>query len=127
MGPLIQAPRLTHLKFWCTESRVHNALCCMISLSNLIFFSFQATDKEQEFAAASAKQLEYQQLEDDKLSQKSSSSKLSKSPLKIVKKPKNMQCKVTLLDGSEYACEVEVRCFFLFSFVCFLSGGKYLG
>ncbi|KAK4827787.1 hypothetical protein QYF61_021740 [Mycteria americana] len=66
-----------------------------------------ATDKEQEFAAASAKQLEYQQLEDDKLSQKSSSSKLSKSPLKIVKKPKNMQCKVTLLDGSEYACEVE--------------------
>ncbi|XP_075561534.1 band 4.1-like protein 3 isoform X4 [Pelecanus crispus] len=66
-------------------------------------------DKEQEFAAASAKQLEYQQLEDDKLSQKSSSSKLSKSPLKIVKKPKNMQCKVTLLDGSEYACEVEKR------------------
>uniref|UniRef100_A0A8B9TQP7 Erythrocyte membrane protein band 4.1 like 3 n=1 Tax=Anas platyrhynchos TaxID=8839 RepID=A0A8B9TQP7_ANAPL len=109
MGPLIQNPRLTHLKFWCTESRVHNALCCMISLSNLIFFSFQATDKEQEFAAASAKQLEYQQLEDDKLSQKSSSSKLSKSPLKIVKKPKNMQCKVTLLDGSEYACEVEKR------------------
>ncbi|XP_054237563.1 band 4.1-like protein 3 isoform X11 [Indicator indicator] len=69
----------------------------------------QATEKEQEFAAASAKQLEYQQLEDDKLSQKSSSSKLSKSPLKIVKKPKNMQCKVTLLDGSEYTCEVEKR------------------
>nr|XP_054486791.1 band 4.1-like protein 3 isoform X3 [Agelaius phoeniceus] len=69
----------------------------------------QATEREQEFAAASAKQLEYQQLEDDKLSQKSSSSKLSKSPLKIVKKPKNMQCKVTLLDGSEYACEVEKR------------------
>nr|XP_013798226.1 PREDICTED: band 4.1-like protein 3 [Apteryx mantelli mantelli] len=69
----------------------------------------QATDKEQELAAASAKQLEYQQLEDDKISQKSSSSKLSKSPLKIVKKPKNMQCKVTLLDGSEYACEVEKR------------------
>lgn len=74
-------------------------------------FSLQATEKEQEFAAASAKQLEYQQLEDDKLSQKSSSSKLSKSPLKIVKKPKNMQCKVTLLDGSEYACEVEVNGF----------------
>ncbi|KAI1243305.1 hypothetical protein IHE44_0000898 [Lamprotornis superbus] len=72
----------------------------------------QATEKEQEFAAASAKQLEYQQLEDDKLSQKSSSSKLSKSPLKIAKKPKNMQCKVTLLDGSEYACEVEKRCYF---------------
>ncbi|KFW82317.1 Band 4.1-like 3 [Manacus vitellinus] len=69
----------------------------------------QVTEKEQEFAATSAKQLEYQQLEEDKLSQKSSSSKLSKSPLKIVKKPKNMQCKVTLLDGSEYACEVEKR------------------
>ncbi|XP_071593321.1 band 4.1-like protein 3 isoform X17 [Heliangelus exortis] len=69
----------------------------------------QATEKEQEFAAACAKQLEYQQLEDDKLSQKSSSSKLSRSPLKIVKKPKSMQCKVTLLDGSEYTCEVEKR------------------
>ncbi|XP_039195075.1 band 4.1-like protein 3 isoform X10 [Crotalus tigris] len=69
----------------------------------------QATDKELEVAAAVAKQLEYQQFEDDKLSQKSSSSKLSRSPLKIVKKPKNMQCKVILLDGSEYGCEVEKR------------------
>ncbi|XP_015275714.1 PREDICTED: band 4.1-like protein 3 isoform X2 [Gekko japonicus] len=69
----------------------------------------QATDKEREFAAAAAKQLEYQQFEDDKLSQKSSSSKHSRSPLKIVKKPKSMQCKVTLLDGSEYGCEVEKR------------------
>ncbi|XP_078247674.1 band 4.1-like protein 3 isoform X10 [Pogona vitticeps] len=69
----------------------------------------QATDKEREFAAAAAKQLEYQQFEDDKLSQKSSSSKLSRSPLKIVKKPKSMQCKVILLDGSEYGCEVEKR------------------
>ncbi|XP_074843505.1 band 4.1-like protein 3 isoform X17 [Carettochelys insculpta] len=69
----------------------------------------QVTDKERELAAAAAKQLEYQQLEDDKLSQKSSSSKLSRSPLKIAKKPKNMQCKVMLLDGSEYGCEVEKR------------------
>ncbi|XP_030666574.1 band 4.1-like protein 3 isoform X10 [Nomascus leucogenys] len=69
----------------------------------------EVTDKEQEFAARAAKQLEYQQLEDDKLSQKSSSSKLSRSPLKIVKKPKSMQCKVILLDGSEYTCEVEKR------------------
>uniref|UniRef100_A0A8C9UR99 Erythrocyte membrane protein band 4.1 like 3 n=1 Tax=Spermophilus dauricus TaxID=99837 RepID=A0A8C9UR99_SPEDA len=67
------------------------------------------TDKEQEFAAAAAKQLEYQQLEEDKLSQKSYSSKLSRSPLKIVKKPKSMQCKVILLDGSEYSCDVEKR------------------
>ncbi|XP_040130920.2 band 4.1-like protein 3 isoform X27 [Ictidomys tridecemlineatus] len=69
----------------------------------------EVTDKEQEFAAAAAKQLEYQQLEEDKLSQKSYSSKLSRSPLKIVKKPKSMQCKVILLDGSEYSCDVEKR------------------
>ncbi|XP_011911642.1 PREDICTED: band 4.1-like protein 3 isoform X2 [Cercocebus atys] len=69
----------------------------------------EVTDKEQEFAARAAKQLEYQQLEDDKLSQKSSSSKLSRSPLKIAKKPKSMQCKVILLDGSEYTCDVEKR------------------
>ncbi|XP_065788620.1 band 4.1-like protein 3 isoform X3 [Muntiacus reevesi] len=69
----------------------------------------EVTDKDQEFAAGPAKQLEYQQFEDDKLSQKSSSSKLSRSPLKIVKKPKSMQCKVILLDGSEYTCDVEKR------------------
>ncbi|XP_069476779.1 band 4.1-like protein 3 isoform X14 [Ambystoma mexicanum] len=59
--------------------------------------------------AAVAKQIEYQQFEDDKISQKSSSSKLSKSPLKLAKKPKSMQAKVTLLDGSEYTCDVEKR------------------
>uniref|UniRef100_A0A8C2S818 Protein 4.1 n=1 Tax=Capra hircus TaxID=9925 RepID=A0A8C2S818_CAPHI len=69
----------------------------------------EVTDKDQEFATGPAKQLEYQQFEDDKLSQKSSSSKLSRSPLKIVKKPKSMQCKVILLDGSEYTCDVEKR------------------
>ncbi|XP_072805314.1 band 4.1-like protein 3 isoform X4 [Vicugna pacos] len=69
----------------------------------------EVTDKEREFAAGAARQLEYQQLEDDKLSQKSYSSKLSRSPLKIVKKPKSMQCKAILLDGSEYTCDVEKR------------------
>ncbi|XP_032458869.1 band 4.1-like protein 3 isoform X5 [Phocoena sinus] len=69
----------------------------------------EVTDKDQEFAAGPAKQPEYQQFEDDKLSQKSSSSRLSRSPLKIVKKPKSMQCKVILLDGSEYTCDVEKR------------------
>ncbi|XP_058412652.1 band 4.1-like protein 3 isoform X13 [Diceros bicornis minor] len=69
----------------------------------------EVTDKEQEFATGAAKQLEYQQFEDDKLSQKSSSSKLSRSPLKVIKKPKSMQCKVVLLDGSEYTCDVEKR------------------
>ncbi|XP_036375015.1 band 4.1-like protein 3 isoform X8 [Megalops cyprinoides] len=52
---------------------------------------------------------EYQPFEDDKASHRSSSSKLSKSPLKTAKKPKNMQCKVTLLDGSDYTCVVEKR------------------
>uniref|UniRef100_A0A8I5Y1G9 Erythrocyte membrane protein band 4.1-like 3 n=1 Tax=Rattus norvegicus TaxID=10116 RepID=A0A8I5Y1G9_RAT len=69
----------------------------------------EVSDKDRDFAAAAAKQLEYQQFEDDKLSQKSSSSKLSRSPLKIVKRPKSMQCKVTLLDGSEYGCDVDKR------------------
>ncbi|XP_075441410.1 band 4.1-like protein 3 isoform X1 [Ascaphus truei] len=71
--------------------------------------SEKSADKEWNKEAAAAKQLEYQQLEDDKASQKSFSSKLSKSPLKAAKKPKNMQAKVTLLDGSEYNCDVEKR------------------
>ncbi|XP_074058525.1 band 4.1-like protein 3 isoform X11 [Macrotis lagotis] len=69
----------------------------------------EVTDKEQELAATASRQLEYQQFEEDKLSQKSSCSKLSRSPLKIVKKPKSMQCKVILLDGTEYLCDVEKR------------------
>ncbi|KAM4027894.1 band 4.1-like protein 3 isoform 15-T16 [Anomaloglossus baeobatrachus] len=67
------------------------------------------SDKDWDKEAAAAKQLEYQQLEDDKVSQKSVSSKLSKSPLKSAKRPKNMQAKVILLDGSEYTIEVEKR------------------
>ncbi|XP_063779593.1 band 4.1-like protein 3 isoform X6 [Pseudophryne corroboree] len=67
------------------------------------------SDKDWDKEAAAAKQLEYQQLEDDKVSQKSVSSKLSKSPLKSTKRPKNMQAKVILLDGSEYSCDVEKR------------------
>ncbi|XP_072427405.1 band 4.1-like protein 3 isoform X17 [Chiloscyllium punctatum] len=73
----------------------------------------QIGEREKEADGASGKvtvdQQDDQQVEDDKLSQKSSSSKLSKSPLKVVKKPKNMLCKVTLLDGSEHTCEVEKR------------------
>ncbi|KAJ8379004.1 hypothetical protein AAFF_G00232330 [Aldrovandia affinis] len=52
---------------------------------------------------------DFPQFEDDKASHRSSSSKLSKSPLKTAKKIKNMQCKVTLLDGSDYTCVVEKR------------------
>ncbi|XP_035285292.1 band 4.1-like protein 3 isoform X3 [Anguilla anguilla] len=52
---------------------------------------------------------EYQQFGDDKVSHRSSTSRQSKSPLKTAKKVKNMQCKVTLLDGSDYTCVVEKR------------------
>uniref|UniRef100_A0A671KUI3 Band 4.1-like protein 3 n=1 Tax=Sinocyclocheilus anshuiensis TaxID=1608454 RepID=A0A671KUI3_9TELE len=34
---------------------------------------------------------------------------LTRSPVKISQKPKNMQCKVALLDGSDYTCVVEKR------------------
>uniref|UniRef100_A0A8C1HSY6 Erythrocyte membrane protein band 4.1-like 3a n=1 Tax=Cyprinus carpio carpio TaxID=630221 RepID=A0A8C1HSY6_CYPCA len=47
--------------------------------------------------------------EDDGTSLWSSSSKLTRSPVKISKNPKNMQVKVTLLDGSDYTCVVEKR------------------
>ncbi|XP_067290858.1 band 4.1-like protein 3a isoform X8 [Pseudorasbora parva] len=47
--------------------------------------------------------------EDDAASHWSSSSKLTRSPVKVTKKPKNMQCKITLLDGSDYTCVVEKR------------------
>ncbi|XP_058621387.1 band 4.1-like protein 3a isoform X9 [Onychostoma macrolepis] len=50
-----------------------------------------------------------QSVEDDGTSHWSSSSKLTRSPVKISRKPKNMQCKVALLDGSDYTCVVEKR------------------
>lgn len=53
--------------------------------------------------------LQEQQPEEDQVSHRSSTSRLSRSPLKGVKKVKIMQCKVTLLDGSDYTVDVEVR------------------
>uniref|UniRef100_A0A8C2EDU1 Erythrocyte membrane protein band 4.1-like 3a n=1 Tax=Cyprinus carpio TaxID=7962 RepID=A0A8C2EDU1_CYPCA len=47
--------------------------------------------------------------EDDGTSHWSSSSKLTRSPVKISRKPRNMQVKVTLLDGCDYTCVVEKR------------------
>uniref|UniRef100_A0A3Q3X9M5 FERM domain-containing protein n=1 Tax=Mola mola TaxID=94237 RepID=A0A3Q3X9M5_MOLML len=47
--------------------------------------------------------------EEDQVSHRSSSSRLSKSPLRGVKKVKIMQCKVTMLDGSDYTVDVEKR------------------
>ncbi|XP_053738544.1 band 4.1-like protein 3b isoform X8 [Synchiropus splendidus] len=48
-------------------------------------------------------------LDEDQESQRSSTSRLSRSPLRGVKKVKIMQCKVTLLDGSEFTLNVEKR------------------
>uniref|UniRef100_A0A665X9W1 Erythrocyte membrane protein band 4.1-like 3b n=1 Tax=Echeneis naucrates TaxID=173247 RepID=A0A665X9W1_ECHNA len=50
-----------------------------------------------------------EQQEEDQVSHRSSTSRLSKSPLRGVKKVKIMQCKVTLLDGSDYTLNVEKR------------------
>ncbi|XP_029380339.1 band 4.1-like protein 3b [Echeneis naucrates] len=52
---------------------------------------------------------EQEQQEEDQVSHRSSTSRLSKSPLRGVKKVKIMQCKVTLLDGSDYTLNVEKR------------------
>ncbi|TKS79536.1 Band 4.1-like protein 3 4.1B [Collichthys lucidus] len=45
--------------------------------------------------------------DEDLVSHRSSTSRLSRSPLRGVKKVKIMQCKVTLLDGSDYTLNVE--------------------
>ncbi|XP_061834877.1 band 4.1-like protein 3b isoform X13 [Nerophis lumbriciformis] len=50
-----------------------------------------------------------QEQQEDQLSHQSSTSRLSRSPLKGAKKVKIMQCKVTLLDGSDYTLNVEKR------------------
>ncbi|XP_030623232.1 band 4.1-like protein 3a [Chanos chanos] len=64
---------------------------------------------EREAGGVPLGKADLQSAEDDRASHRSSSSKLSRSPAKTTKKPKNMQCKVTLLDGSEYTCVVEKR------------------
>lgn len=58
-------------------------------------------------------QLEPSQAEEDRTSYRSSTSKLSRSPGggRSVRSSRNMQCKVTLLDGSFYTCMVEVGLF----------------
>nr|XP_019963032.1 PREDICTED: band 4.1-like protein 3 isoform X3 [Paralichthys olivaceus] len=52
---------------------------------------------------------EQEQQEEDQESHRSSISRLSKSPLRGVKKVKIMQCKVSLLDGSDFTLDVEKR------------------
>ncbi|KAM8797979.1 band 4.1-like protein 1 [Eudromia elegans] len=58
--------------------------------------------------------------ETDGLSDKTTPSKTQKSPQKITKKVKSALCRVTLLDASEYECEVEkhARGQMLFDLVC---------
>ncbi|NWX88546.1 E41L1 protein, partial [Nothoprocta ornata] len=58
--------------------------------------------------------------ETDGLSDKTTPSKTQKSPQKITKKVKSALCRVTLLDASEYECEVEkhARGQILFDLVC---------
>ncbi|XP_020796655.1 band 4.1-like protein 3 isoform X2 [Boleophthalmus pectinirostris] len=52
---------------------------------------------------------EQDQPEEDLVSHQSSTSRLSRSPLRGVKKVKIMPCKVTLLDGSEFTVNIEKR------------------
>ncbi|RVE61039.1 hypothetical protein OJAV_G00166650 [Oryzias javanicus] len=63
---------------------------------------------------------EQEQQGEDQVSHRSSTSRLSKSPLRGVRKVKIMQCKVALLDGSDYTVDVEKRAKagVLFSKVC---------
>ncbi|NXF10959.1 E41L1 protein, partial [Smithornis capensis] len=58
--------------------------------------------------------------ETDGLSDKTTPSKTQKSPQKTTKKVKSALCRVTLLDASEYECEVEkhARGHVLFDMVC---------
>ncbi|XP_061587757.1 band 4.1-like protein 3 isoform X10 [Cololabis saira] len=52
---------------------------------------------------------EQEQQGEDQVSHRSSTSRLSRSPLKGIKKVKMMQCKIALMDGSDYMVEVEKR------------------
>ncbi|KAM4557534.1 band 4.1-like protein 3b isoform 11-T13 [Fundulus diaphanus] len=52
---------------------------------------------------------EQEQQEEDQESHRSSTSRLSKSPLRGVKKVKMMQCKIALMDGTDYTVNVEKR------------------
>ncbi|XP_060725731.1 band 4.1-like protein 3a isoform X17 [Tachysurus vachellii] len=63
----------------------------------------------REVGGAAQGKTDQQSTEDESTPYKSTSSKLSRSPIKVAKKPKNMQCKIALLDGSDYTCVVEKR------------------
>ncbi|XP_042197830.1 band 4.1-like protein 1 [Callorhinchus milii] len=66
-------------------------------------------DKKPEAFPKVIEEQETGETDDDRTSERTTPGKTPKSPLKGSKKPKNMPCKITLLDGTDYECEVEVR------------------
>ncbi|XP_038659389.1 uncharacterized protein LOC119969610 isoform X8 [Scyliorhinus canicula] len=79
-----------------------------------------AKDKKTENIPKVVEELDVGETDDDKTSERTTPGKTPKSPLKGSKKPKTMPCKVTLLDGTEFECEVEKRAKgqVLFDLVC---------
>ncbi|XP_067904502.1 band 4.1-like protein 1 isoform X2 [Heterodontus francisci] len=77
-------------------------------------------DKKTETIPKVVEDLDIGETDDDKTSERTTPGKTPKSPLKGSKKPKSMPCKVTLLDGAEFECEVEKRAKgqVLFDLVC---------
>ncbi|XP_041059953.1 band 4.1-like protein 1 isoform X2 [Carcharodon carcharias] len=77
-------------------------------------------DKKTENIPKVVEELDVGETDDDKTSERTTPGKTPKSPLKGSKKPKTMPCKVTLLDGTEFECEVEKRAKgqVLFDLVC---------
>ncbi|XP_078092785.1 band 4.1-like protein 1 isoform X4 [Mustelus asterias] len=77
-------------------------------------------DKKIENIPKVVEELDVGETDDDKTSERTTPGKTPKSPLKGSKKPKTMPCKVTLLDGTEFECEVEKRAKgqVLFDLVC---------
>ncbi|XP_048464248.1 band 4.1-like protein 1 isoform X2 [Rhincodon typus] len=77
-------------------------------------------DKKAENIPKVVEELDAGETDDDKTSERTTPGKTPKSPLKGSKKPKTMPCKVALLDGTEFECEVEKRAKgqVLFDLVC---------
>ncbi|XP_060692419.1 band 4.1-like protein 1 isoform X4 [Hemiscyllium ocellatum] len=77
-------------------------------------------DKKAENIPKVVEELDAGETDDDKTSERTTPGKTPKSPLKGSKKPKTMPCKVALLDGTDFECEVEKRAKgqVLFDLVC---------
>ncbi|XP_072098091.1 band 4.1-like protein 1 isoform X3 [Mobula birostris] len=77
-------------------------------------------DKKTETIPKVVEELDPGETDDDKTSERTTPGRTPKSPLKGSKKPKTMPCKVMLLDGTEFECEVEKRAKgqMLFDLVC---------